>query len=728
MKECGIIIGGMTCSACSARIEKTLNSSNGVIEASVNLASSMSKVKYDETKITSSQIKSIIDKLGYTAEFPGKEKNKSVIDLQKKEIRKLFFLTAASSALAFPLLLSMIIMHITEGFSFIHNPYLHLALSAPVQFIIGFRFYKKSFITLKTFSPGMDFLVALGTTAAYFFSLYNLFFLENHTHLYFESSAVLITLILLGKYLEAKAKVKTSSAIQKLMNLSPANARILREGKEIEIPAADLIPGDAIVIRPGETIPADGIVISGFSAVDESMITGESIPSDKSEGSRITAGTLNTSGSLIMRAEKTGEDTIISRIIHIVENAALSKAPVQKLTDKISGIFAWSVLSIAAITFISWLIYSGNVSEALANSVSVLVIACPCALGLATPTALIAGIGIGASNNILIKDAESLEMLNKISILMIDKTGTLTDGKLSVNEIIADEDQQDNVLRLSSIAEKFSEHPLAKAVRDKCSNNENPSSFMSFAGKGVSCIYDNKSLLCGNAKFMRENGIPENEIDAITLKASKSGKTFLLTAFDNKLIGAVTFDDKLKDSAKKTIESLSKMGIKTIMLTGDNYNSAEKTAKECNIETFYHSLLPEEKAQLINKYESDNHRVLFAGDGINDAPALASASTGIAVAGGSDIAMDSCGIALLKNDLKGIENAIRLSSAVMRKIKQNLFWAFFYNCLGIPLAALGFLSPLIAGSAMAFSSVSVVTNSLLLKKMKIFSQKPLKEY
>ena len=720
MKECGIIISGMTCSACSARIEKTLNSSDGVVKATVNLASSMSKIQYDESKITSSELKSIIDNLGYKAEIPGKDKNKSVIDLQKKEIKKLLILTAISSILSFPLLLSMILMHLTENFSFIHNPYLHLALSAPVQFIIGFRFYKKSFITLKTFSPGMDFLVALGTTAAYFFSLYNLFFIQNHSHLYFESSAVLITLILFGKYLEAKAKVKTSSAIQKLMNLSPANARILREGKEIQISAADLIPGDAIVIRPGEIIPADGIVISGFSAVDESMITGESIPSDKSEGSRITAGTLNTSGSLIMRADKTGEDTIISRIIQTVENAALSKAPVQKLADKISGIFAWSVLSIAAVTFISWYFYSGNISEAVSNSVAVLVIACPCALGLATPTALIAGIGIGASNNILIKDAESLEMLSKISILMIDKTGTLTDGKLSVNDVISEDNEKDYVLRLTSIAEKFSEHPLAKAVREKYSDETHPSDFMSYAGKGISCIYENKVLLCGNAKFMKDKGIHEDKINEMVLKASKSGKTFLLTAFDNKLIGAVTFDDKLRDSAITTVESLENMGIKTIMLTGDNFNSAEKTAKECGIETFYHSLLPEDKAQIIKKYESKNTRVLFAGDGINDAPALASASVGLTVAGGSDIAMEACAITLLKSDLNGIVNAVNLSSAVMKKIRQNLFWAFFYNCLGIPLAAFGFLSPLIAGSAMAFSSVSVVTNSLLLKKKKLF--------
>ena len=424
---------------------------------------------------------------------------------------------------------------------------------------------------------------------------------------------------------------------------------------------------------------------------------------------------------MIIRADKTGEDTVLARIIQTVENAALSKAPVQKLADKISGIFAWTVLAVSIITFTSWYFYSGTVSEALSNAVAVLVIACPCALGLATPTALIAGIGIGASSNILIKDAESIEILNKVSILMIDKTGTLTEGKLSVNEIIAENGENQDVLKLTYIAEKFSEHPLAKAIREKYSGEEIfPSNFKSYPGKGVSCEYEGKLLLCGNIKFMEDNGISADKIKLLTLKASKSGKTFLLTAFDQKLTGAVTFDDKIRDSAKHTVESLAKMKIKTIMLTGDNFNSAEKTARECGIETFYHSLLPEDKAKIIKQYESENSRVLFAGDGINDAPALASASAGIAVAGGSDIAMDSCGIALLKNDLNGLITALKLSSAVMKKIRQNLFWALFYNCLGIPLAAFGFLSPLIAGSAMAFSSVSVVANSLLLKKKKLF--------
>jgi Cu+-exporting ATPase len=575
----------------------------------------------------------------------------------------------------------------------------------------------------------MDVLVAMGTSAAYFFSIYNGFFKQipggTHPELYFEASAIIITLILLGKYLEAVAKGKTSEAIKKLIGLQPKHARVVRDGKETDIPIANVIVGDTIQVRPGERIAVDGEVIEGNSAVDESMLTGESIPVEKQPGDSVIGGTINKNGSLTFTATKVGKDTVLAHIIKVVEEAQGSKAPIQQLADKVAGVFVPVVLLIAALTFLTWMFIIGDTTMAVITAVSVLVIACPCALGLATPTAIMVGTGKGAENGILIKSAESLETAYKMNAVIFDKTGTVTKGEPAVTDIIPVEKGNINTIELLTFAagaEKRSEHPLAAAILQKAKEEalelDNPTDFTAVPGKGVLAVLQNKTILVGTRGLMNEYYIDAHGLDETVQHLEMEGNTVMYVAINRVFSGVIAVADTVKDDSKQAIHQLQSLGIETYMITGDNQQTAEAIGKQVGIEktNILAHVLPEQKADEVKKLQDKGFIVAMVGDGINDAPALAAADIGVAVGTGTDIAIETGDITLMKGNLSTLSSAIKLSNKTMVKIKQNLFWAFIYNAIGIPFAAFGLLSPIIAGAAMAFSSVSVVSNSLSLKR------------
>jgi Cu+-exporting ATPase len=718
MKQTTLVITGMTCSACSARIDKKLNTSKGVIKAAVNLAANRASVEFDPSTITVPEIISTVVKLGYGAEeFQDEDREKTAREKESKSLRRAL---AASAVLSSPLAAGMIYMAFGNTTSLIHNMYLQFAIATPVQFIIGFRFYKKAYHTLKSFSPGMDFLVAMGTSAAYFYSVYGAFIAKDPSHIYFEASAILITLVLFGKYLESAAKGRTSDAIRKLIGLQPKTARVIRDGSETEISISDVMTGDMVIVRPGERLPVDGKVVSGVSSVDESMITGESIPSEKTEGETVTGGTVNRNGSLTIRATRVGKETLLAQIIRTVEEAQASKAPVQALADKVAGLFAWTVLGIAAVTFISWLAATGDVAKAMTSAVSVLVIACPCALGLATPTAIMVGTGKGAEKGILIRNAESLEQAHKITAVVFDKTGTLTTGKPVVTDIIAAEGYtNESVLAIAASAEKKSEHPVASAVMEKAGTSAaEPESFEALPGKGVKAVVDGKIIFAGTRALLQNSGIDIASLESRVSALEEHGKTVLLVSHNGNPAGAIAVADTIKEHSKEAVDLLRQAGIAVYMITGDNERTACAIASQAGIDNVFSEVLPADKAKKVAELQKKGFVVSMIGDGINDAPALAQANVGIAIGSGTDIAIESSDIALVRGDLRDIAIAIRLSKKTMAKIRQNLFWAFFYNSVGIPFAAAGLLNPVIAGAAMAMSSVSVVTNSLSLKRFK----------
>lgn len=721
VKTISLAITGMSCAACSARIDRKLNGLEGV-KASVNLASGSAHVDFDESVFSVSDIIRTIRDLGYGAEELREDDYSFGDEIHNRESRSLLISLVASAVLSFPLLLSMILMVLKTGPDFLHNPYFQLTLAVPVQFGIGFRFYKKAFFTLRSLSPGMDFLVITGTSAAFFFSLYNTFAGRGHSNIYYESSSVLITLVLLGKFLESKAKVKTAGAIRALASLAPENATVMRNNTEMVIPAREIKADDVVLVRPGERIPADGVIVSGSSSVDESMLTGESIPVDKTAGDSVLGGTLNSFGSLVMRAERVGKDTFLSSIIRTVEEAVASKAPVQLLADRISGMFAWVVLGIALAAFTGWYFYSHDLARALMNAVSVLVIACPCALGLATPAALMAGMGKGAEYGILIKNAEALEKLYAATAVVFDKTGTLTEGKPEVSGIITDTIPEEELIKLLGIAEKHSEHPLGKAVSAYVSARmeiPEPESFEALPGKGVKVSYNGGQILAGTPDLIRENNIDISRLEKSAEEFWNKGSTLIFCSYKGQAAGMAALSDTVRSDARTAVSSLKKTGLNMYMMTGDNSFSAQHVAKETGINNVFAGLTPAGKSEKIREIQSMHHTVIFAGDGINDAPALAQADVGIAFGGASTAALESGSVALSHGKLSDLEKAIILSGKTMRKIKQNLFWALFYNAVGIPFAAFGYLNPLVAGSAMAFSSVSVVMNSLLLKRIKL---------
>jgi Cu+-exporting ATPase len=731
-------VTGMTCATCALRIEKGLKNTEGVSRASVNLATEKATVEYAPGMIEDGQFEKLIRDLGYEAVLDaGQEEEAGIVtdatdrekELRQREIRKLRLSFIASAVLSLPLLAAMFAgLFRIEAMMFLHNPILQLALATPVQFVIGFRFYKHAFKSIKSASPSMDVLVALGTSAAYVYSIYNGFFRSlpagENPALYFEASAIIITLVLLGKLLEAGAKGRTSEAIKRLIGLQPKIARVLREGREVDIPIAELAVGQTVLVRPGERIPVDGQILDGSSAVDESMITGESIPVEKTAGDRVIGATINTFGAFTFRADKVGRDTMLAQIIRVVEEAQGSKAPIQRLADKVAGIFVPVVLGVAAITFLVWLLAAGDLTMGLISAVAVLVIACPCAMGLATPTAIMVGTGKGAENGVLIRSGGSLELAHRLDAIVLDKTGTITQGEPALTDVVSLNGwSRLEILRLAGAVEKSSEHPLgvaiAEAARGELDQIEEIRDFRAIPGKGVGARIDSHTVLVGTRGFLHESAVSIGPIEDRIEQLEAEGKTVMILSVDGQVQGLLAVADRVKDSSPAAVRTLRSMGLEVYMITGDNRRTAEAIGRAVGVDQVMAEVVPESKAQAVEQIRKQGKTVAMVGDGINDAPALVTADIGMAMGTGTDIAMESADITLINGDLMSVVAAIQLSQMTMRKIKQNLFWAFFYNTIGIPVAALGMLNPIIAGAAMAFSSVSVVSNSLSLKRFRV---------
>lgn len=716
-------ITGMHCAACSGRIERVVQKLPGVVQATVNLATEKAVVLYNSAEVTSAEIKAAIEKIGFGAHnVASRAEQDQEQKTREQEVKKQRFWLIFSALLSFPLLAAML-LH-SAGLTGMLNPYVELALATPVQFGAGWQFYRGAFLALKNGSSNMDVLVALGTSAAYFYSVANL--LRGVHELYFEASAILITLIIFGKMLEAVAKGRTSEAIKKLIGLQPKTARVVRAEQELDIPVEEVLAGDTIIVRPGEKIPVDGVITEGMSAVDESMLTGESLPVDKKAGDSVIGATINKFGTFKFSATKVGRDTALAQIIRVVEAAQGSKAPIQRFADIVSGYFVPTVVAIAAVTFLAWyfILDPGNFSRALINFTAVMVIACPCALGLATPTSIMVGTGKGAENGILIKGAEHLENTHKLTAIVLDKTGTITKGEPEVTDIIAVSTMTEaELLQLAAAAEKNSEHPLGQAVVNYGKNTgiklEEPEQFASIPGHGVEAVVKGRQLLIGTRKLMTERNVAYEEHGEVMNKLEAQGKTVMLMAVDGLLTALLAVADTVKETSAQAVAELQKMGLEVWMITGDNERTARYIAAQVGIEHVLPEVLPEHKADKVAALQREGKIVAMVGDGINDAPALATADVGFAIGTGTDIAIEAADITLMRGDLNGIVSAIRLSRKTMANIKQNLFWALFYNILGIPVAAAGFLSPVLAGAAMAFSSVSVVTNALRLKRIKI---------
>lgn len=728
-------VSGMTCAACANRVEKRLNKLDGVNKATVNFALESATVDFNPDEVNVNEMKSAITKLGYKLEVKPDDQDASTDHrLQEIERQKKKFII--SFILSFPLLWAMVSHFSFTSFIYLPdmlmNPWVQLALATPVQFIIGGQFYVGAYKALRNKSANMDVLVALGTSAAYFYSVYlsiqSIGFSEHMTDLYFETSAVLITLIILGKLFEAKAKGRSSEAIKKLMGLQAKTATVVRDGTEIKILIEEVVAGDIVYVKPGEKIPVDGEIVEGKSAIDESMLTGESIPVDKSMGDVVIGSTINKNGFLKVKATKVGRDTALAQIIKVVEEAQGSKAPIQRVADQISGIFVPVVVVIAIIAFAVWMIFvtPGDFGGALEKMIAVLVIACPCALGLATPTSIMAGSGRSAEYGILFKGGEHLEATHRLDTVILDKTGTVTNGKPVLTDVIvADGFNENELLRLVGAAERNSEHPLAEAIVEgiKEKKIDIPSSemFEAIPGFGIESVVEGKQLLIGTRRLMKKFNINIEEVSKSMEALEREGKTAMLIAIDKEYAGIVAVADTVKDTSKAAIARLKKMGLDVVMITGDNTQTAQAIAKQVGIDHVIAEVLPEGKAEEVKKLQANGKKVAMVGDGINDAPALATANIGMAIGTGTDVAMEAADITLIRGDLNSIADAIFMSKMTIRNIKQNLFWALAYNALGIPIAALGFLAPWVAGAAMAFSSVSVVLNALRLQRVKLKS-------
>jgi Cu+-exporting ATPase len=727
----------MSCAACAQRVEKSIGKLNGVESVSVNFATEKAGVSYDQKIVQLSEIYCAIENAGYkvlkddTTSEQGRKQNE-VINLWTKFITSAVFSVPLLYIAMAPMLkfvnlpFSGGLHHLMENSPLIYA-LIEFFLTLPV-IGAGRRFYTAGYKSLFQRSPNMDSLIALGTSAALLYSLYNTFQIYwGHfaavESLYFECAGVIITLILLGETLETVAKGKTNEAIKKLMELAPKTAFILLDGAEKEISIDEVKIGDIIIVRPGAKIPVDGTVINGNTSINESMLTGESMPVDKKAGSSVYAASLNTTGSIQFKAEKIGSDTVLAQIIKLVEDAQGSKAPIAKLADIVSGYFVPAVCVIALSAGIAWFFVS-DLKFSLTVFISVLVIACPCALGLATPTAILVGTGKGAENGILIKGGEALETAHKIDTIIFDKTGTITDGKPTVTDILPAKSGQPNyLLQITASAEKDSEHPLGQAIVKKAHdmglNFLNVENFISITGRGIKATINGQTILAGNRLMMDENNISLTSLETDSGRLAAEGKTPMYIAVDNKLAGIIAVADVVKASSKITIERLHKMGIKTVMITGDNQNTATAIAKQVGIDRVLSDVLPQDKANEIKRLQSEGSKVAMVGDGINDAPALAQADIGIAIGSGTDVAIESADIVLMRSDLFDVSSVIKLSRATIKNIKQNLFWAFGYNTLGIPIAALGLLNPMIAAAAMCFSDISLLLNVLRLKRFKL---------
>ncbi len=725
-------ITGMTCAACSSRIEKGLNKMAGIASANVNLALEKATIEFNPSEVSIGDIIGKVEKLGYGA-HQKKDDKKEQVDHREKAIKSQQRKFIISAILSLPLLWTMFGHFSFTSFMYVPdllmNPWFQMLLATPVQFIIGKQFYVGAYKALRNGSANMDVLVVMGTSAAYFYSVYQAIVSvgEHHgPHLYFETSAVLITLILLGKLFEAKAKGRSSEAIKKLMGLQAKTAIVLRDGAEKEVPLEEVVIGDTILVKPGEKIPVDGEVLEGTTAVDESMLTGESLPVDKKNGDVLYGSTINKNGFIKMTATKVGRDTALAQIIKVVEDAQGSKAPIQRLADQISGIFVPIVVGIAVLTFLVWIIWvqPGEFTPALEVLIAVLVIACPCALGLATPTSIMAGSGRAAEFGILFKGGEHLEQTQGIDTVVVDKTGTVTHGKPVLTDVLTAEGQdEEQFLSYIGAAEKQSEHPLAEAIvqgiQERGIELGDVQYFEAIPGYGVQATISGQAVIVGTRKLMQQYGVDVQEVLSTMEQLESDGKTAMLAAINGQYAGIVAVADTIKDTSRAAIRRLQDMGINVIMMTGDNQRTADAIGKEVGVNSVIAEVLPEGKADEVKKLQEQGKKVAMVGDGINDAPALATADVGMAIGTGTDVAMEAADITLIRGDLNSIADAILMSRKTMRNIKQNLFWAFAYNTIGIPIAAIGLLAPWVAGAAMAFSSVSVVLNALRLQRVKL---------
>ena len=722
-------ITGMTCTNCSARIEKALNKKEGVTNAYVNFATEKAVVSFDSNVMTTEAIEQVVAKAGYSAILDLAENQESLEKAQEKEFKTLKFQLILGTVLSLPMVIAMFAVMFKVDAAwvhFLHNPWVQLLLTTPVQFYIGARFYKGTYLSLKNGSATMDVLIALGTTSAYLLSIYNGFFSKPAGHLYFEASAVIITLILLGKYLEHLAKSRTNTALKQLLDLQPKTALVLDENNQPkEVPVEAIKINDLILIQPGRSIPVDAEVVSGYTSIDESMLTGESLPVEKNAGDMIYSGTMNSTGTLTAKVLKPSSDSTLSKIIKMVEDAQGSRAPIQKLADTISAYFVPTVIAIAIITWlITWFITKDS-TLAVIHAVSVLVIACPCALGLATPTAIMVGTGLGARHGILIKNGEALETAATIDAVIVDKTGTLTEGKPVVTDFQTFTSDDQTVLTVLSSLETFSEHPLAKAIVNYANEKEitaqSVEQFTSHTGFGISGNIDGKTYFVGAKRFMDQQNISVDAHIALIEQLESTGKTVMLLGSEQQLVGLIAVADQVKATTAEAVKRLQDKGIQVYMMTGDNKRTALHIGSQVNLDEshIFAEVLPEDKANYVKELQNKGLKVAMIGDGMNDAPALAQANIGIAMGTGTDIAMESADVTIMNGDLINVDRTLQLSKETMKKIRQNLFWAFLYNTVGIPFAAFGLLSPIIAGGAMAFSSVSVLTNSLLLNKKKL---------
>ncbi|MEE9450379.1 MAG: heavy metal translocating P-type ATPase [Ignavibacteriaceae bacterium] len=735
-------IEGMTCASCVTRVEKSIAKIEGITDVAVNLATEKATFNIDRSKTGIDEIIKAVEEAGYKINLPSLDENENSSNTDEESektseydltLKKDFLFALILTIPVFMLSMSQMFEGIRELIPFADSQLnkILLILTTPVIFVSGKRFFKMFWDNLKHFTADMNSLVAVGTGAAFSFSVLITLFPDlilkdgEIPHVYFDTTVVIITLILMGKWLEARAKTKTGTAVKKLIALKPKTALIKTTGGEKVINVNELKTGDIVIVKPGEKIPADGEIKSGYSTVDESMLTGESFPVEKTAGGKIFGGTINKSGSFEFEVTATGKDSVLGKIITLVEEAQGSKAPIQKLADKVAAVFVPIVIVVAVITFIVWFTVGEEDAFriALINFVAVLIIACPCAMGLATPTALIVGIGKGAENGILIKDGEHLELAHKIRTVLFDKTGTITEGKPFVSKVISNTYDENELIKLAVSLEKRSEHPLAEAIVNYAKSNAvaitDPDKFESTTGFGLTGIVENKKIIIGNKNFLSNYNITSNDFEKNADQLSSEGKTVVYVAIDGKSSGIIAIEDPIKNTSAEAIKELKSLNIKTIMITGDNKRSAEHIAKQLEIDDFEAEVLPEDKANIVEKYQKQGEIIAMVGDGINDAPALAQADVGIAVGTGTDVAIEAGDIVLIKGDLMGVARAFKLSKATIRTIKQNLFWAFIYNTVGIPLAAIGWLNPMFAALAMAFSSVSVVTNSLRLKKLKL---------
>lgn len=738
-KKYNLPVGGMTCASCVSRVEKVLNNFNGIENAQVNFASE--KVSFD-VKDESIDLKAAAEKLekfGYSLNL-----NSSKIDQNSEHTNEISRQNTSENndlvkdfrlalILTIPVFVITMLSNIYSGW-FLSADYTNkilLILTTPILFIPGKRFFMVFWTNLKHFSFEMNSLVAIGTGAAFAFSTFTTLFPElisksgESPHVYFDTAGVIITLILMGKVLEEKAKKKTNTAIEKLIELKPKEATIIENNNEIKIPITQLKIGQSVIVKPGEKIPADGKIINGFSAIDESMITGESIPVEKRTGSQVIGGTINKNGTFVFEITALGDNSVLGQIIKLVEDAQGSKAPMQKLADKISSVFVPVVIVIAILTFAAWIILGNEHSFAvsLINAVAVLIIACPCALGLATPTAIMVGTGLGADKGVLVKNGESLEIVHKLTTIVLDKTGTITVGKPVVSDIVTYNIAEDDLLSIVGSIEKRSQHPIAESIVNYAESKNvkfsEIESFNNFDGFGISAIVNGNMILAGNRKLMDEHSININKLEKEYEKFTSTGKSIVFVAINGDFKGLLAIEDPIKETTKAAIDKFKELGLNVIMITGDNKKTAQSIADKIGIENYYAEILPDGKADIIKKLKEKGNMVGMVGDGINDAPALVTADLGIAIGTGTDVAIESSDITLIKGDLLNVLSAIKISSATIKTIKQNLFWAFIYNVVGIPLAAIGILSPMIGALAMSFSSVSVISNSLRLKKRKI---------